>query len=127
MFAFWIGIFRGSGEHLPNSWSPSPLVEMMKRTQKTETELDILVESVLYSHLLLFLGICLIPFLPAGRAQSAQPAGPKITVRFPRLLVYIYIYICASALITCAIITSCTLLPCNLARVDFDNLDGCFV
>ena len=38
MFAFWVGIFRVSGEHLPNSWSPSPLVEMMKRTQKTETE-----------------------------------------------------------------------------------------
>ena len=29
-------------------------------------------------------------FLPAGRARSTRPAGPKITLRFPRL----YIYIC---------------------------------
>ena len=47
-------------------------------------------------------------FLPAGRTQSARPARPKITLLFPRL------YICASALITCAIITSRTLLPCDL-------------
>ena len=40
--------------------------------------------------------------------QSARPAGPKITLLFPHL------YICASALITCAIITSRTLLPCDL-------------
>ena len=59
-------------------------------------------------------------FLPAGRAQSAWPAGPKITLPFLRL------YVCASALITCAIITSRTLLPCNLTLVDFGNLDGCF-
>ena len=60
-------------------------------------------------------------FLPAGHAR-ARPAGPKITLLFPRLLV------CASALITCAIITSHTLLPCDLtlALVDFSNLDGCF-
>jgi len=32
--------------------------------------------------------------LPAGHTPSAQPAGPKITLRFPRLFVlYIYIYI----------------------------------
>ena len=42
----------------------------------------------------------------------ARPAGPKITLRFPRLLVYIFI--CASVLVTCAIITSRTLLPCDL-------------
>ena len=60
-------------------------------------------------------------FLPAGRTRSARPAGPKITLRFLRLLV------CASALITYAIITSRTLLPCDLALVDFGNLDDCFV
>ena len=38
-------------------------------------------------------------------ARSARPAGsPKITSHFPRLHL-------SSALITCAIITSCTLLP----------------
>ena len=56
--------------------------------------------------------------LPAGRARSARPAGPKIALLFPCL------YICASALITCAIITSRTLLPCDLTLVG--NLDGCF-
>jgi len=30
------------------------------------------------------------------------------------IYIYIYIYICASTLITCAIITSCILLPCDL-------------
>jgi len=29
-------------------------------------------------------------FLPAGRARSVRPAGPKITLLFPRL----YIYMC---------------------------------
>jgi len=29
-------------------------------------------------------------FLPANRARSTWPAGPKITLHFPRLLVYIY-------------------------------------
>ena len=56
-----------------------------------------------------------VGFLPAGRTLRARPAGPKITLLFPRL------YICASALITCAIITSRTLLPCDLTLVD-----GCF-
>ena len=65
-----------------------------------------------------------VGFLPAGHARSARPASPKITLRFPHL--YIYIYVCASALITCAIITSRTLLPCDLTLVDFSNLDGCF-
>jgi len=32
-------------------------------------------------------------FYQAGRAQSARPAGPKITLRFPCLYIYIYIYI----------------------------------
>ena len=49
-----------------------------------------------------------IHLLPAGRALCAWPAGPKITLLFPRLLV------CASTLITCAIITSRKLLPCDL-------------
>ena len=52
--------------------------------------------------------------------QSARPAGPKITSCFPRLLVYIFI--CASALITCAIVMSRTLLPCDLASVEFRRL-----
>ena len=39
---------------------------------------------------------------------------------------YIYVYVCASALITCAIIISCTLLPCDLTLVEFCNLDSCF-
>jgi len=39
--------------------------------------------------------------LPAGRVRSAWPAGPKVTLRFPRL--YVCIYVCASALITPAI------------------------
>ena len=51
------------------------------------------------------------------------PAGPNIF----RVYLYIYIYICASALTMCAMITSRTLLPCNLALVDFGNLDSCFV
>ena len=54
------------------------------------------------------IGTCTRDLLPAGRALRARPAGPKITLPFPRL------YICASALITCAIITSHTLLPCDL-------------
>jgi len=46
-------------------------------------------------------------FLLAGRVLYTWPAGPKIALHFPCLLVYvcIYIFICASALITCAIIT----------------------
>jgi len=51
--------------------------------------------------------------LPAGRVRNARPAGPKITLLFSRLLV------CASALITCAIITSRKLLPCDLTSVYF--------
>ena len=50
----------------------------------------------------------LLLLLPAGRAQSSRSAGPKITLRFPHL------YLCASALITYAIITSRTLLLCDL-------------
>ena len=33
-------------------------------------------------------------FLPASHRLRARPAGPKITLHFPRLLVYIYIYLC---------------------------------
>jgi len=63
-------------------------------------------------------------FLTAGMCE-ARPGGPKITLHFPHL--FLSLYICASPLITCAIITSCTLLLCNLTLVDFGNLDGCFV
>jgi len=62
---------------------------------------------------------CRTPFLAVKflSAGHALPAGPKITSCFPHLSVYIFI--CASTLITCAIITSRTLLPCDLASVDF--------
>ena len=50
----------------------------------------------------------------------AGPAGPKNTLPFPRL------YTCASALITCAIITSRTSLPCDPILVGFGNLDCSF-
>jgi len=43
--------------------------------------------------------------------QGTWLVGPKITLWFPRLLIYI---LCASALITCTIITSRILLPCDL-------------
>jgi len=45
---------------------------------------------------------------------------------FPRLFVSLHLCNCASPVITCAIITSRTLLPCDLTLVDFGNLDGCF-
>ena len=54
-------------------------------------------------------------FLPAGHARSARPAGPKITFHF----LVLCMYLCASALTTCTIITSHTLLPCDLTLVDF--------
>jgi len=38
-----------------------------------------------------FLCIRVYFFLPAGHAQSARPAGPKVTLRFLRLLVYIFV------------------------------------
>jgi len=74
------------------------------------------------------LTVCALPintfrhflFLPAGHARTARPAAPMITLPFPRL------FICASALITCAKNTSCTLLPCNLTLVDFGNIDSSF-
>ena len=66
---------------------------------------------------------CLSPFLPAGCTLRVRPAGPNITLRFPRLLVYIFI--CASVLIMCAIITSRTLLPCDLTFVDFGKAALC--
>ena len=39
------------------------------------------VQCFMFCHVLFF-------FLPAGRVRSAWPAGPKITLRFPRLFVY---------------------------------------
>jgi len=57
-----------------------------------------------------------------------QPAARKARGRLVlRLLcrfcicISVYLCICASALITCAIITSHTLLPCDLTLVDFGN------
>ena len=41
-----------------------------------------------------------------------QLTSPMVTLQFPCL------YLCVSALITCAIITSRTLLPCDLTLVD---------
>ena len=35
-----------------------------------------------------------IRFLPAGRALRARPAGPKITLPFPRLYICISVYLC---------------------------------
>ena len=64
------------------------------------------------------LAVCLIHFVRG--AQSARPAGAKITSCF--LCLSVYIFICASALITCAMITSRTFLPCDLASVDFRRL-----
>jgi len=45
--------------------------------------------------------LCQCQFLPA------EPAGPKITLHFPCL--FVYIFICA--LTMCTIIMACTLLP----------------
>jgi len=68
-----------------------------------------------------------------GPASCTRPAGKKLQLYAQgysfdcfafSVSVGIYIYICASALITCKIITLCTLLPCNLAWVDFSNLDA---
>jgi len=61
--------------------------------------------------------------LPPGCMRSARLAGSKITLRFPHLFVSIFVLctICMSTLITCTIITSHTLLPCDLALVDFGN------
>jgi len=48
-------------------------------------------------------------------------AGPKITLHFPCL----YIYICASTLITCTIITArIYIVAMRPYLVDFGNLDG---
>ena len=55
--------------------------------------------------------------------QSVRPAGPKITLRFLCLLVYIFI--CASVLIASAIIMSRTLLSCDLTFVDFGKAALC--
>ena len=44
----------------------------------------------------------------------------RLLCRF-RVCISVYLCICASALITCAIITSRTLLPCDLTLVDLGN------
>jgi len=59
--------------------------------------------------------------LPAGHAQSARPAGPKITLPFPHL----YIYMCVRTYhVRNNYVT--WLLPCDLTLVGFGNLDGCY-
>ena len=69
---------------------------------------------------------------PPGLSDLAcfyQPAARKVRGRLVLRLLYCFrvcIYMCASALITCTIITSRTLLPCDLTLVNFGNLDGCF-
>jgi len=57
-------------------------------------------------------------FLPAGRAQSTRPAGPRIGLCFLRH--FVGLLVCASPLTTCAIVTSHTLLPCDFT-VDFGS------
>ena len=42
-----------------------------------------------------------------------QPAACKVRSRLVLKLLCVF-HVCASALITCTIITSCTLLPCDL-------------
>ena len=67
-----------------------------------------------------------VPHIPGQLFyQPVRPTGSKITLHFSCL--YIYIYLCAPALIMCAIITSCALLLCVFTWVNFGSLDGCFV
>jgi len=76
-------------------------------------KLGMLTGSVSFQFLLCF-------FLPAGRARSRLVLtllwGFRVCIY---IYIYIYIYVCAATLITCAIITSRTLLPCDLTLVDF--------
>ena len=66
---------------------------------------------------LLAAGHCLLCMcLAASRMRSTRLAGLKIALCFPCLLVCLFV--CISALITCAIITSHTLLPCDFTLVD---------
>ena len=60
-----------------------------------------------------------LPFFTAGHVQSVWSPGPKLPFRFLHLL-----FVCASALITCTIITLHTLLPCMWLY--FSQLGGCF-
>jgi len=60
-----------------------------------------------------------IQFLLAGYAWSVRLASPKITLLLPRLLVYIFVRPHLSRM---QYITSRTLLPCDLASVDFRQL-----
>ena len=60
--------------------------------------------------------------LPASRAWSVQPAGPKIALRFCVCLLVCWSVgqlVCVSPLITCAMIISCTLLPCDFTLVNY--------
>ena len=63
-------------------------------------------------------------FLPASCALHARPAGPKITLRFPRL--YIYIYMCVH---TCHVrnnyVTYIVAMQPYFSRLG-QILDGCF-
>ena len=59
-----------------------------------------------------------VTFLPAGRTRSVWPAGPKITFRFPHLLVYMYVRTYHVHIVA--------MWP-YFILVDFGNLDGCFV
>ena len=57
--------------------------------------------------------------LQASRALRAQPAGPKITLCFPRVCMYIYIFV-HPHLPRAHVMYIVTL-------VNFGNLEGCFV
>ena len=61
---------------------------------------------------------CLSRFVIACYQPAARFARGRLVLRLLcGFCVCIYIYVCASALITCAIITSHTLLPCDLTLV----------
>jgi len=59
-------------------------------------------------------------FTSRPRASRAAGLVLRLLCRF-RVCISVYLYICASALITCAIIRSRTLLPCDLTLVDLGN------
>ena len=64
---------------------------------------------------------------PQALYRPADNSLGRLRVTISQVLCVPCLLVCASALITCAIITSRTLLTCDLALVDFSNLDGCFV
>jgi len=62
-------------------------------------------------------------FLPAGRALRTRPAGPKITLLFPHL----YIYMCVHTYhVRNNYVTYIVAIRPYFSLVDFGNLDGCF-